>query len=114
MLKRAHDGTFHKMSPKHLQRYVSEFAGKHSIRNSGTLAQMRGTTAVLDGPRILHWDLYQYGKDKTHANEPHWRKHILGVIGTVTLYSVVGKTQKEDDMTDKILSRAPTTPHRLT
>ena len=43
MLKRAHDGTFHKMSPKHLQRYVSEFAGKHNIRDSGTLAQMRDT-----------------------------------------------------------------------
>ena len=27
MLKRAHKGTFHKISPKHLQRYVSEFFG---------------------------------------------------------------------------------------
>ena len=26
MLKRAHKGTFHKMSPKHMQRYVNEFA----------------------------------------------------------------------------------------
>ena len=41
MLKRAHKGTFHKISPKHLQRYVSEFAGKHNVRESGTLAQMR-------------------------------------------------------------------------
>ena len=32
MLKRAHKGTFHKMSPKHLQRYVDEFAEKHNIR----------------------------------------------------------------------------------
>ena len=31
-LKRAHKGTFHKISPKHLQRYVSEFSGKHNIR----------------------------------------------------------------------------------
>ena len=38
MLKRAHKGTFHKISPKHLQRYVSEFAGKHNVRDSGTLA----------------------------------------------------------------------------
>ena len=41
MLKRAHKGTFHKISPKHLQRYVSEFAGNHNARESGTLAQMR-------------------------------------------------------------------------
>ena len=40
MLKRAHKGTFHKISPKHLQRYVSEFAGKHNVRDSGTLVQM--------------------------------------------------------------------------
>ena len=41
MLKRAHKGTFHKISPKHLDRYVHEFAGKHNIRDSGTLTQMR-------------------------------------------------------------------------
>ena len=33
MLKRAHKGTFHKMSPKHLGRYVQEFAGRHNIRD---------------------------------------------------------------------------------
>ena len=57
MLKRAHDGTFHKMSPKHLQRYVSEFAGKHNIRDSGTLAQMRDTVAGLVGRNLLYRDL---------------------------------------------------------
>ena len=54
MLKRAHDGTFHKISPKHLQRYVSEFAGKHNIRESGTLVQMRDTVARLVGRRLLY------------------------------------------------------------
>ena len=49
MLKRAHDGTFHKISPKHLQRYVSEFAGKHNIRNSGTVDQMRTVVVGLMG-----------------------------------------------------------------
>ena len=57
MLKRAHDGTFHKMSPKHLQRYVSEFAGRHNVRDSGTLAQMRDTVARLIGRRLLYRDL---------------------------------------------------------
>ena len=32
MLKRAHKGTFHKLSPKHLDRYVQEFAGRHNLR----------------------------------------------------------------------------------
>ena len=57
MLKRAHDGTFHKISPKHLQRYVSEFAGKHNVRDSGTLAQMRDTVARLVGRNLLYRDL---------------------------------------------------------
>ena len=57
MLKRAHAGTFHKISPKHLQRYVSEFAGKHNARDSGTLAQMRDTVARLVGRNLLYRDL---------------------------------------------------------
>ena len=57
MLKRAHGGTFHKISPKHLQRYVSEFAGKHNIRDSGTLIQMRDTVARLVGRNLLYRDL---------------------------------------------------------
>ena len=57
MLKRAHDGTFHKISPKHLDRYVREFAGKHNHRNSGTLVQMRDTVAWLVGRRLLYRDL---------------------------------------------------------
>ena len=57
MLKRAHKGTFHKISPKHLDRYVQEFAGKHNIRESGTLAQMRDTVARLVGRNLLYRDL---------------------------------------------------------
>ena len=57
MLKRAHKGTFHKISPKHLHRYVDEFAGKHNHRNSDTLVQMRDTVARLVGRRLLYRDL---------------------------------------------------------
>ena len=49
MLKRAHTGTFHKISPKHLDRYVQEFAGKHNVRESGTLEQMREVVTRLMG-----------------------------------------------------------------
>ena len=57
MLKRAHDSTFHKMSPKHLQRYVYEFAGKHTIRDSGTLVQIRDTVARRVGRNLFYRDL---------------------------------------------------------
>ena len=56
-LKRAHKGTFHKLSPKHLNRYVQEFAGKHNMRDSGTLSQMRDTVARLVGRNLLYRDL---------------------------------------------------------
>jgi len=52
MLKRAHTGTFHKMSPKHLNRYVSEFAGKHNVRDSDTLDQMRELVTRLMGKML--------------------------------------------------------------
>ena len=49
MLKRAHKGTFHKISPKHLQRYVDEFAGRHNIRELDTIEQMAAVTGGLMG-----------------------------------------------------------------
>ena len=46
MLKRGHVGTFHKMSPKHLDRYVQEFAARHNMRERDTIDMMG---AVADG-----------------------------------------------------------------
>ena len=40
MLKRGYVGTYHRMSPKHLHRYVDEFAGRHNVRESDTIDQM--------------------------------------------------------------------------
>ncbi len=57
MLKRSHKGTFHKMSPKHLQRYINEFSGKHNIRSLDTLDQMRTTVARMVGRNLLHRNL---------------------------------------------------------
>ena len=39
-LKRGYHGTYHKMSEKHLDRYVSEFAGRHNHRPLDTIDQM--------------------------------------------------------------------------
>ena len=52
MLKRAHMGTFHKLSAKHLDRYVQEFAGKHNLRESGTLEQMAEVVSRFAGRRL--------------------------------------------------------------
>lgn len=56
MLKRVHAGTFHKLSPMHLDRYVREVAGRHNIRDCGTLDQMRDTVARLMDRDLLYRD----------------------------------------------------------
>ena len=57
MLKRAHKGTFHRLSPKHLQRYVNEFAGRHNVRDQDTIDQMHSIVAGLVGKRLMYRDL---------------------------------------------------------
>ena len=56
-LKRVHKGVFHKMSPKHLNRYVQEFAGKHNLRDQNTAAQMAAVAAGLVGKRLMYKQL---------------------------------------------------------
>ena len=57
MLKRAHKGTFHKISKKHLHRYVNEFAGRHNIRSLDTLEQMAAIVSGMDQRRLMYKDL---------------------------------------------------------
>ena len=59
MLKRAHKGIYHKFSPKHLDRYVQEFAGRHNLRNADTLTQMGLVVRGLEGKRLTYADLKQ-------------------------------------------------------
>ena len=54
MLKRAHKGIYHKMSPKHLDRYVQEFAGRHNLRDEDTLAQMSAVVRGLEAKRLTY------------------------------------------------------------
>ena len=57
MLKRAHKGTFHQISPKHLNRYVGEFAGRHNVREADTVDQMQTVAHGLAGKRLRYRDL---------------------------------------------------------
>ena len=54
MLKRAHKGIYHKMSPKHLDRYVQEFAGRHNLRDADTLTQMTVVVRGLEGEQLTY------------------------------------------------------------
>ena len=57
MMKRAHKGTFHKLSPKHLDRYVQEFAGRHNLREHDTVAIMGSVADGMGGKRLRYDEL---------------------------------------------------------
>ena len=56
-LKRGYKGTYHKMSPKHLNRYITEFAGRHNVRDFDTIVQMEMLAKGFVGKRLRYQDL---------------------------------------------------------
>ena len=58
-LKRGYYGTYHKMSGKHLHRYVDEFAGRQTIRGQDTVDQMAFIAKGFIGKRLPYRALIQ-------------------------------------------------------
>ncbi len=61
LLKRSYHGTYHKMSPKHLPRYVREFEGRHNRRSLDTIDQMKAMARGMLGKRLRYRDLIAGG-----------------------------------------------------
>ena len=57
LLKRGYHGTYHHMSNKHLDRYVSEFAGRHNRRPLDTIDQMANITLGMNNKRLKYQEL---------------------------------------------------------
>ena len=57
MLKRGYHGTYHHMSPKHLQRYVNEFAGRYGVRELDTADQMGAVARRMAYKRLSYKEL---------------------------------------------------------
>ena len=57
MLKRGYEGTFHHFSEKHLDQYVTEFVGRHNIREADTEDQMATVARRSVGKRLRYKDL---------------------------------------------------------
>ena len=57
MMKRGYHGTYHKMSPKHLDRYVGEFEGRHNQRPLDTIEQMQVMVVRAEDKRLRYKDL---------------------------------------------------------
>ena len=54
MLKRGYTGTYHRMSPKHLPRYIAEFEGRHNLRPLDTVEQMARMAQGAAGKRLTY------------------------------------------------------------
>ena len=56
-LKRGYYGTYHRMSPKHLERYVTEFSGRHNVRELDTIDQMASLAKGMVGKKLPYKEL---------------------------------------------------------
>lgn len=52
VLKRGYYGTYHRISPKHLGRYATEFAGRHNVREMDTIDQMAFLAKGMVGKKL--------------------------------------------------------------
>lgn len=57
VLKRAHKGTFHKISHEHLNRCLTEFAGEHNDRPLDTIRQMESFVQGMVRKQLTYKDL---------------------------------------------------------
>ena len=57
MLKRRYIGTYHRMSRKHMERHVTDFAGRHKDRPCDTLDQIELMARNTTGKRLRNKDL---------------------------------------------------------
>ena len=68
LMKRGYHGTYHRLSPKHLGRYVAEFEGRHNDRPRDTIDQMAVMVRRAESKRLRYRDLIAHtGRDDRAA-----------------------------------------------
>lgn len=54
MIKRGYNGIYHKMTPKHLDRFVQEITGRHNLRDTDPIDKMWGVVSCMAGKRLRY------------------------------------------------------------
>ncbi|MBF2759470.1 MAG: IS1595 family transposase [Ectothiorhodospiraceae bacterium AqS1] len=57
LFRRGYHGVYHKMSPQHIGRYISEFAGRQNLRELDTINQMIDCVKGMIGKRLKYREL---------------------------------------------------------
>ena len=57
MIKRAIMGVYHKVSRKHLGKYVAEFVARQNMRAMDTIEQMKTVVQRFEGQRLKYCEL---------------------------------------------------------
>ena len=57
VFKRAYKGTFHYLSPRHLDRYIQEFVARHNMRGLSVIDRMAEIFLSMEGRRLRYVDL---------------------------------------------------------
>lgn len=57
MLKRAHKGTYHLFSEKHIKQYANGFAGHHNVREEDRMDQMESLVRGMNSKQLKYEDL---------------------------------------------------------
>lgn len=57
LVRRGYNGTFHRIEPKHLHRYINEFAGRLGMKALGTVGKMYAIVQNLVGKRLTYAQL---------------------------------------------------------
>lgn len=70
LLKRGYHGTFHHVSPKHLDRYVREFAGRYNWRDYDTIKQMEIMAGCMTRARLPYEKLIEGGPAYPKLEKP--------------------------------------------
>ncbi|MDE2867527.1 MAG: IS1595 family transposase [Chloroflexota bacterium] len=70
LLKRGFHGTFHHVSPKHLDRYVREFSGRFNWRDYDTIEQMQIMARQMTRARLPYEKLIEGGPAYPKLDQP--------------------------------------------